>query len=154
MLLRRSELLRWLLQQGVRAFAPRQRVGAVALLEHEGRILVARHVFRPDHPWGLPGGWIHSREWPEQALRRELREELGVEASVGALVMAARHAPRLDPAALTLIYRANLSPTALPALRLSFELLEARWLQPEDAIPLLRPFEVSALRLAYPELAG
>jgi hypothetical protein len=35
---------------------------------------------------------------------------------------------------------------------LSLELLEARWMPPVEAMPLLRPFEVEALRRARPDL--
>lgn len=46
---------------------------------HDGRILLVRdsHGF-----WAGPGGWIDPGESPEQALLREVREELGVAATV------------------------------------------------------------------------
>src|SRR5579872_6246538 len=56
-----------------------------AILEREGRILVGRR--RPDQPlagqWEFPGGKVKPSETPRAALARELREELGVQASVG-----------------------------------------------------------------------
>ncbi len=36
--------------------------------------------------WDCPGGYVDPDEHPEDALRRELREELGVRATIGALV--------------------------------------------------------------------
>ena len=55
-------------------------VVAVALVDPDGRVLIAQ---RPDDKsmaglWEFPGGKIEAGERPEQALIRELGEELGI----------------------------------------------------------------------------
>lgn len=62
-------------------------------LRKDGKILVGQ---RPENnslagQWEFPGGKIESGETPEQALARELDEELGIEAEVGDLKLACTH---------------------------------------------------------------
>ncbi|MEN3335809.1 MAG: 8-oxo-dGTP diphosphatase [Blastocatellia bacterium] len=52
--------------------------GAV-VVNREGRVLLVKHVFRPGSGWGVPGGFINKGEQVEDAARRELREEIGLE---------------------------------------------------------------------------
>lgn len=55
---------------------PRKRVGADAILQDEhGRILLVDPRYKPD--WDLPGGMAEANEPPLNAVRRELKEELG-----------------------------------------------------------------------------
>lgn len=49
------------------------------ILDREGRVLLIKHRFRPGSGWGIPGGFLQAGEEPVDALRRELREEIGLE---------------------------------------------------------------------------
>ena len=62
---------------------PQTVVGAI--LVHQGRVLAARRTYPPDLAglWEFPGGKVHEGETPEQALARELREELAIQVTVG-----------------------------------------------------------------------
>ncbi len=56
-------------------------VSAVALIDPDNRVLIAQ---RPEGKsmaglWEFPGGKVQTGETPEAALRRELKEELGIE---------------------------------------------------------------------------
>jgi 8-oxo-dGTP diphosphatase len=61
---------------------------AAAVIERDGRYLITRRLEGTHLAglWEFPGGKISPGEKPEDALRREMREELGVEAAVGELI--------------------------------------------------------------------
>jgi len=57
-----------------------------ALIRKEGKILVARHRPGTRHAgrWEFPGGKLEAGETPEEAIVREIREELGIHTRVDA----------------------------------------------------------------------
>jgi ADP-ribose pyrophosphatase YjhB (NUDIX family) len=67
-------------QWSVRLSHPQFAVTAGAVItDSRGRVLLLKHRFRPGTGWGMPGGFMAEGEQPEQTLRRELREEVGLE---------------------------------------------------------------------------
>ena len=64
-----------------------------ALLEQDGCVLLAQRGKGMRHPlqWEFPGGKVHAGESDEDALRRELREELAIEIDVLAHMPAVTH---------------------------------------------------------------
>jgi 8-oxo-dGTP diphosphatase len=66
---------------------PLLRVAAVAEVDVDGRVLIAQ---RPQGKsmaglWEFPGGKVDAGETPEEALVRELREELGIDTATSCL---------------------------------------------------------------------
>jgi mutator protein MutT len=66
---------------------------AAALIFHDGKLLITQR--RPDdhlpNLWEFPGGKVEPGETFEGCLTREIREELGIEISVGKLVEDLTH---------------------------------------------------------------
>lgn len=55
-------------------------VSAGALVTNSRKeILLLDHVLRPKSGWGIPGGFMNHGEQPEQAVAREIMEEVGLE---------------------------------------------------------------------------
>ena len=66
-------------------------VGAAII--REGRVLCAKRSSTMALPnkWEFPGGKVEDGESPQEALRREIREELGVDVEVGAFLACGHH---------------------------------------------------------------
>jgi 8-oxo-dGTP diphosphatase len=66
---------------------------AAGLIVRAGEILIGQR--RPDQPmallWEFPGGKIEAGESAEEALARELEEELSIQATIGPRVTHVRH---------------------------------------------------------------
>jgi len=67
-----------------------------ALILRGGEVLICqRRADQPmAHKWEFPGGKIEAGETPEQALVRELEEELGITAHIGGSIARIRHTYR------------------------------------------------------------
>jgi len=116
---------------------------AVALIARRGRVLLTLRA-RPPYAgtWDLAGGFLEAGELPAAALRRELREELGVGVRRMRFVGFAtdRYGPRGFPI-LTLVYR--VTPTSA-RVRPADDVAAARWF-PARAVPY-RAIAFPALR--------
>ena len=67
-----------------------------AIIERDGLVLAAQRSATMSMPfkWEFPGGKIHEGETPEECLRRELVEELGIQVAVGkSLPVSTHHYP-------------------------------------------------------------
>lgn len=66
---------------------------ACAIIERDGLVLAAQRSAAMSLPlkWEFPGGKIDAGESPEECLRRELVEELGIQVHVGQELPASTH---------------------------------------------------------------
>ena len=72
----------------VQAFNPvTPQLRVAGLIVRADQLLLVEHRKRGQRYWVLPGGRLQGNETLEAALRRELREELALEARVGQLVI-------------------------------------------------------------------
>ena len=64
-----------------------------ALIVKEGKLLVCQRTRHQTMPlkWEFPGGKIEEGEQPRDALRRELEEELGIQATIGDEIARIQH---------------------------------------------------------------
>jgi NAD+ diphosphatase len=65
---------------GFSAYASSKPTASAVCIDDEGRILLSRRGIEPfKGKWDFPGGFLDEEEHPLDCLRRELREEAGVE---------------------------------------------------------------------------
>jgi 8-oxo-dGTP diphosphatase len=107
-----------------------------AIIRHQGRVLVTQRPAGARHGglWEFPGGKLEAGESPEDALHRELREELDLPVAVGAIFAVVHH--RYDwGAVLILAYRCEPLHTRVRNLQVAAH----RWLEPAElaTLPIL-----------------
>ncbi|MGZ4617217.1 MAG: NUDIX domain-containing protein [Frankiaceae bacterium] len=130
----------------VRYAMPSYTVGCLAVLRDEGRFLILRQRHRPG--WTLPGGLLHRGELPADGLRRELREELGLE-----LIPGVPAATLVDPVTrrVDVIYLFDLTPGTAVTPR-SEEIEQTRWSDSQE--PGLSPATRQAVSLLAEHLSA
>ena len=118
-----GKLRRWTMRLSHPRFAVT--AGAV-ILDNAGRVLLLKHRFRPGTGWGMPGGFMQEGEQPEEALRRELREEVGLE--VEKLELLITRAFKV-PLQVEIVFTAQ---AIGDTNELNFEIQKAAWFFPDE----------------------
>ena len=134
----------------VRTVAPSYTVGAICLIERaDGALLLVRQSYR--NRWGVPGGLLKRGERPEDAARREVREEVGLDIElVGEPAVVVDPVPRR----VDIVFRARPVGDAegAGATPTSPEITEARWFSAQE-LPELQA-ETSAALVALARSAN
>jgi ADP-ribose pyrophosphatase YjhB (NUDIX family) len=112
-------------------------VGAV-ITDARGRVLLLKHRFRPGAGWGMPGGFMEAGEQPDDTLRRELREEIGMEVELVKLFTLRTFK---KPRQVEIVFRCQAigNPD-----QLNFEIQKAGWFS-EDDLPAELPKDQAQL---------
>src|SRR5437868_2385301 len=118
----------------IRFMKPRFTVTAGAIvMDDGGRVLLLHHRFRPGSGWGIPGGFIEYGEQPETAIRRELREVVGLEIQDPKLFSTRAFK---KPKQIEIVFCCR---AIGKADQLSFEIKKADWFLPDELPKELPP---------------
>jgi 8-oxo-dGTP diphosphatase len=129
----------------VRAGTPSYTVGAVALLRHDdGRVLFVDQ--RHSGGWALPGGLLRRGECPDDAVVREVEEEVGVRLTAPDLPVPVA-AVNARVRRVDLVYLMAAPPGADPHQEDEAEVRRVGW-YPLDALPELSAPTMEILRAA------
>ena len=126
----------------VRRATPSFHVGAICVIERsDGALLLIRNSYRAG--WGFPGGFLKRGESPDDAARRETREEVGVDVTLdpNPKVVVEADMRRVD---VIFTGRAEAEAAARDPKPRSPEILEARWFPATD-LPDLQVEATSAM---------
>ncbi|AGP41819.1 8-oxo-dGTP diphosphatase MutT [Sorangium cellulosum] len=127
---------------------------AAAVVIERGRVLLTQRKVGAHlaGAWEFPGGKVEAGEDPRDALVRELREEIGVEARVGDIVEVTYHRYPAKPV-LLLFYEASFAEgSPAPA---ALDVAAVRWAEAAELRDeLFPPADVAVLAKVRTRLAG
>ncbi len=126
------------------------KVAQKAIIYREDTVLLTRDPRTPD-TWELPGGRLNVDEEPKEGLRRELKEELGVDCQIEDVLFLKqfRQSNESGQLSVVLVYKASMDPNATISVDPQ-EVIEFGWFTKEEVLKLpLFPEYHEALKLYF-----
>jgi 8-oxo-dGTP diphosphatase len=116
---------------------------AAIITNETKQVLLLEHVLRPASGWGIPGGFMEFGEQPEEAIRRELREETGIELENVRLYRA-----RVLNRHIEFVFRAEAKGEAKVKSR---EILQLGWFETDEMPKLMNKAQKSLIKKVLSE---
>ena len=114
------------------------------LITHKGQILIGQKEEDEDHPiggeWHILGGHLEHGEQPEEAMKREAKEETGLEVEVHQVIDVMTWSDRNN--ALSVLYHCEASSRNAEA---KDDLQEVKWVSPDEIKDFVHEEEVERL---------
>jgi 8-oxo-dGTP diphosphatase len=114
------------------------------LITHKGQILIGQKEEYEDHPiggeWHILGGHLEHGEQPEEAMKREAKEETGLEVEVHQVIDVMTWSNRNK--ALSVLYHCEASSSNAEA---KDDLQELKWVSPDEIKDFVHEEEVERL---------
>lgn len=101
------------------------------IIAKDNQVLITRE--RGEDVWEVPGGRLNLGEIPEEGLRREVREELGVEIQLGPIIYIGQYIKSsTGEHHLFLAYTATLKDESKPFTLQEDEISETKWITKDE----------------------
>ena len=114
---------------------------AGVIFDQDNKILLVKSTYQRFHPWGLPGGSLDYGESPEDAVKREVWEETGLNVQIKRLLLIKTWSPdRIGLYYLCEITGGEIHPTDEVSESDYFSL---------DALPDVRSLDIDLIKQLY-----
>lgn len=110
-----------------------------AWITHNGNVLLIQELDETEERWVLPGGRVNVGEMPRDALVREIKEELGLTATVGDILDCNIFTSKSGQAHCIIVFAVTVDPEQPISVEQN-EVLKAEWIALDNVKHLkLRP---------------